>query len=220
MLDLLAPFLVGLIGSVHCLGMCGPLVVAYSLQLRPAAPPAAIAVSTSAVSHHVVFHAGRVFVYSLLGALAAGFANLPVLSQLRGFITLGGGIAMVLFGLSLLKIIRLPAASGSPGLSRILPRLVMSKGLSSRWALGMGAGFLPCMLSWAMIAKAATTQNAVAGFLTAFSFGVGTVPALFLAGLSASILTLKVRILGERIAAISVIVMGVILVVKGVRYLV
>jgi sulfite exporter TauE/SafE len=76
------------------------------------------------------------------------------------------------------------------------------------------------MLSFAMVVKAATTQNVLAGFLTMVIFGLGTVPALFLTGLSASLLSMKVRFLGERVAAVSVIVMGLILIFKGSKYLV
>ena len=85
-------------------------------------------------------------------------------------------------------------------------------------ALGLTVGFLPCMLSWAMVIKAATTQSLFAGFLTMVSFGLGTVPALFLTGLSASLLSLKIRFLGERVAAASVIAMGIILIFKGSKY--
>jgi sulfite exporter TauE/SafE len=56
------------------------------------------------------------------------------------------------------------------------------------------------MLSWAMIIKAATTQSAVGGFFTMALFGLGTVPALFATGLSASMLSVKMRFLGERVA--------------------
>jgi uncharacterized protein len=78
-------------------------------------------------------------------------------------------------------------------------------------------GFLPCGLSWAMIVKAATTQSSLAGFLIMVAFGLGTVPALFLPGISASLLSLRSRLVGERLAALSVIVMGLILVFKGAK---
>jgi sulfite exporter TauE/SafE len=87
----------------------------------------------------------------------------------------------------------------------------------SKVALGLAAGFLPCLLSWSMIIKAATTQSPVGGFLTMFAFGLGTMPALFFPGLSASFLSLKARFLGERVAAISIIAMGLILVYKGAK---
>jgi sulfite exporter TauE/SafE len=49
-------------------------------------------------------------------------------------------------------------------------------------------------------------------------FGLGTVPALFLTGLSASLLSMRTRFLGERVAAASIIAMGLILIIKGSKY--
>jgi sulfite exporter TauE/SafE len=71
-----------------------------------------------------------------------------------------------------------------------------------------------------MIVKAATASHPLAGILTMVFFGAGTVPALFFAGLSVSLVSLRIRFLGERIAAVSVIFMGLILVFKGTKYLV
>ena len=159
----------------------------------------------------------------------AGFAHLTDFTQffagLRSTLTLGGGILMVLFGLILLKVLpfsffSLPSFGAGSFLGKFFPPLFRSQHLASKLALGLATGFLPCMLSWALVVKAATTQNILAGFLTMASFGLGTVPALFLTGLSASLLSLKIRFLGERVAAASVIVMGLILVFKGSKYFV
>lgn len=231
MFDLLAPFFIGFIGSLHCLGMCGPLVMAYSLHIRKPGTHRFAEMPSfwlNGLAHHLSFHLGRLFTYGLLGALAASFAHLASFHQffagLRSGLTLMGGILIILLGLVLLKIIPLPfsptSLSVTPGsfFARWLPPLFRSQRLVSKIALGFLTGFLPCMLSWAMIIKAATTENLLAGFLTMAFFGFGTVPALFFTGLSASLLSLKVRFLGERVAAVSVIVMGCLLVLKGSRY--
>lgn len=229
MFDLLAPFFIGLIGSLHCLGMCGPLIMAYSLHIRGGdtaqAPVAAL--WAQGITHHLAFHAGRIFTYGLLGGLAALLAQVTafnqVLGNIRGGFTLGAGFLMVAFGLILLKVIPFPLLSLPPfGVAsfwgRFLPPLFHSQSPFAKLGLGLAAGFLPCMLSWAMIVKAATAANPLAGFLTTASFGAGTMPVLFFTGLSASLLSLKVRFFGERIAAFAVVLMGVILIYKGTRY--
>jgi uncharacterized protein len=225
-LDLIGPLFIGFVGSLHCLGMCGPLVMAYSLHIRPlgGGPTEVSSLLSKGLSHHIAFHLGRLAAYGLLGALAAGFAHLMgfnhFFSDLRSGVTFGGGILMVLFGLVLLKVIplRVPSMGGGSFFSRPFPALFQSQSLPSKLALGVAAGFLPCMLSWAMIIKAATTQNPIMGFLTMAFFGLGTVPVLFFTGFSASLLTLKIRFFGERVAAFSVIAMGFILLFKGARY--
>jgi len=95
--------------------------------------------------------------------------------------------------------------------------LFHSKRLGSKVGLGLATGFLPCGLSWAMIAKAAATQNVAVGFLTMLAFGLGTIPILLMTGVSASFFSLRMRLFGERIAAFTVILMGLILLYKGGR---
>ncbi len=229
--DLLSPLVVGFFGSLHCIGMCGPLVVAYSLHIRPASPYASPDVAVTGLwskgfMHHLAFHAGRIICYGLLGAAAslcgyiAGFGQL--LGSFRSIATFIGGLLMVLLGLTLLKVISVPVFSFSflqadSSIGRTFFRLSASDRIASKGALGFAAGFLPCMLSWAMIVKAATATTPIDGFLTMALFGLGTVPALFFIGLSASMVTLRMRLTGERLAACSVIVMGIILLIKGAK---
>ncbi len=227
MFDLVSPLIFGLVGSVHCLGMCGPLVLAYSLHLRPGEVVEPPRFCPGGVAHHLAFHTGRLLTYGLLGALAAGITRIPVFHQvfagLRSSVSLGGGIIMAIFGVLLLGAgrIRLPSFPvPGPGriMGRVFPRLLSSRGVSPKVALGLLSGFLPCMFSFAMIVKAAATGSPSIGFLTMFLFGVGTAPVLFFTGLSASLISFKMRFLGERVAGGMLMVMGVMLIIRGGRY--
>ena len=228
--DLFSPFVIGFFGSLHCLGMCGPLVLAYSLYLKNEGDSKLTKGESPAragLFHHLFFHSGRLLSYGFLGALAATLfhaADLRLLfMDLRGGMTLLGGCFMIFMGLVLLKILPLPLFLCTPLTShgsfwgRVFPPLFQSSRLASKMALGLLTGFLPCGLSWAMIGKAATTQSIPAGFFTMVAFGLGTVPLLFFTGVSASFLSLKTRLVGERVAALAVVVMGLILVIKGGR---
>ncbi len=230
MLDIVAPLFIGFVGSVHCLGMCGPLVVAYSLHVKSHSDAGgqgcAIVSWKKGLWHHMAFHSGRVLSYGILGLLAAGLlyavGSIDFFKEIRGGITLAGGAFMILLGFILLKIFPIPVfpISGSPKSSlwgRLFPPLFVSQKIGSKILLGAATGFLPCGLSWAMIVKAATTQDLARGFLTMAAFGLGTIPALFLTGFSASYVSLRTRFLGERVAALSVVAMGLILVFKGAR---
>jgi sulfite exporter TauE/SafE len=228
MSGLFFPFTVGFLGSLHCLSMCGPLVLAYSLQARD--PKEITAGPTrhplpAGLLHHLAFHTGRLFTYGLLGALAAGLFRLASFQQLftglRGGMSMAGGFIMVLLGLAFLRILPTPAFLGSGRLipvcirQRLLPALFQAPQPGAKALLGLLAGFMPCCLSWAMIAKAATEQEIVTGFLTMIAFGLGTMPALLAVGLFTSILSLKLRLLGERLAACAVIFMGIFLMTSG-----
>jgi uncharacterized protein len=247
--DLGWAFATGLAGSLHCLGMCGPLVVAYCLHLRDGEPnrikgaahgpyPGAL------IYHHVAFHGGRVAAYALTGCLAAGLVHIvgsiEPFGAIRSLLSLFGGGLMVTFGLILLKVISIPSKTtlgirsgdtSDPGgvtpevkpgslFTRTFANLLRSRTAASKWGLGFSAGFLPCMLSWAMVVKAAATGDMVAGLSVMIFFGLGTVPALVFAGFVASLFTIKMRLTGERMAALSVMAMGLILIWKGVSRLV
>lgn len=233
MSELFFPFAVGFLGSLHCLSMCGPLVLAYSLQARdPQELAAGVACHPlqSGLLHHLAFHAGRLLTYGLLGALGAGLFQLASFQQvftgLRGGITMAGGFIMVILGLAFLRILPMPAVLGSGRLipvffrQRVLPSLFQSQQSAAKGLLGLLAGFMPCCLSWAMIAKAASEQEIMTGFFTMIAFGLGTMPALLAAGLFTSILSLKLRLLGERLAAFAIIFMGIFLVTSGAGVLI
>jgi sulfite exporter TauE/SafE len=233
MFHLLAPLIIGFLGSLHCLGMCGPLIAAYALNLRPptdrgGAPP--LRPWQSGLFHHLAFHSGRLLTYGFLGTLASGLVDLVdvriVSFDLRTGMTLLGGGLMVLSGLVLLRII--PSSNlffdstGTQGtFFRLwLPSLIRSQHLTSKIGLGMLTGFLPCMVSWSMVIQAATTGDLLLGFLTMALFGLGTVPLLLLLGVSASMISIRIRLIGERTAASAILFMGLILIFKGVRALV
>jgi len=224
MFDLVSPLLFGLVGSVHCLGMCGPLVLAYSLHLRPEESAKPSALWPAGAAHHLAFHGGRLLTYGLLGALAAGLVAIPafhrVFAGLTSGVSVGGGILMVLFGFSLIfagaaSFPSLTLPGQGPIMGRAYARLLASRGLFPKVALGLLSGFLPCMFSFLMVVKAAATGSLLSGFLTMLLFGAGTVPVLFFTGLSASLLSFKLRILGARVAGGMVTAMGVILILRG-----
>lgn len=225
----LLPLTVGFLGSLHCLGMCGPLVIAYSLDGNPGEllPGYGVGPLRNGLCHHLAFHAGRLLTYGFLGGLAAGLFGLTDFSDffsgLRRGMAIAGGLIMVAIGLTLLRLIPVPGFLGSDRFlprrirERVLPALFKSQHLAAKTALGLFAGFLPCGLSWAMIVKAATAQSIPEGFFTMLSFGLGTVPALLAAGLFTSFLSLELRLLGERLAAFAVLFMGIFMIASGVR---
>lgn len=222
MLEFLGPLFVGLVGSLHCVGMCGPIVLAYSLQTNPAGN--GLLGAKKNISHHVLFHAGRILSYMFLGAVAGTVAHLvnlqAFMGHLRVAVSLLGGLVLVLIGLVLLKALPLPRwAEPSSGSAPWVSRWVGSESLGGKIALGVATGFLPCMLPWAMMVKAATSGGMAEALGIMALFGLGTVPALFLVGISATAISARLRLLGESVAGIAVIFMGAILLFKGGRAL-
>ncbi len=224
MLETVAPFLMGLIGSLHCLGMCGPLVLAYSIHCRPATQAEVHDVS-GVFLQHLAFHSGRIFTYGMLGAVVAGvFGSLEVQKfsmQYRGGITIVFGLLLLVLGLVLFRLIPLPGVVSrifvpqSSTFLKKLGRMAASSNPVSKVGLGLSAGLIPCGMTWAMLVAAASTLAPVKGFVLMTSFGLGTLPLLLLTGISASFVGVRTRLLGEKVAAASIMGMGLILLVRG-----
>ncbi|HZT32208.1 MAG TPA: sulfite exporter TauE/SafE family protein [Bryobacteraceae bacterium] len=214
-------FGLGLAGSLHCVQMCGPIVLSYSLPL------AAGGVRRKRLAAaHAAYHAGRLATYAMLGALAglAGGA-VGLVSRLAGIANgarIFAGAAMILAAVILSGV--LPRAglvqierTGPLRLfSRAVSRLMLAPTPSSKFGLGLLLGFLPCGLVYAALLKAVETASAAAGALTMAAFGLGTATTLLLLGLASSAAGLRLGKWSNALAAASIAAMGVFLIWRGV----
>ncbi|MEW6441293.1 MAG: sulfite exporter TauE/SafE family protein [bacterium] len=197
--SLLALFLMGAAGTGHCIGMCGPLVLAIPGQAGRLFP-------------HLLYHSGRLSTYAATGAAvgAAGAALTGMAGDAAGGIV--GSVARVqvvcslfsaafllAFGLLRLGILQEPAwlARGSPsripGFRAVLQAVMAGKSRAAILAFGWMMGFLPCGLSYAAFAMAMPAGGAGAGALYLLAFGAGTLPGLLLVGTGASSLFRRYR---------------------------
>jgi hypothetical protein len=230
MLETFAPaFIVGLTGSLHCLGMCGPLIAAWSLRYRAASQAGSgkkgVFFFSGAFLHHLAFHAGRIATYGVLGAIVAGvFGSLEVhrfSMQYRAGFAVACGLVLIGMGLVLFGALPLPnfavrlLSPQASVLGKRLARLANSRSPGSKIGLGILAGLLPCGLTWAMLVAAASTLSSLRGLVTMVSFGLGTIPALLAVGMSVSLVSARTRLFGQRAAAIFIMVMGASLAVRG-----
>ncbi|MBK1701920.1 sulfite exporter TauE/SafE family protein [Thiococcus pfennigii] len=188
---LLTAFLVGLLGGVHCLGMCGGIVATLTAGL----PRRARASPLSAMPYQLAYNAGRLAGYALAGALMGGLGVVLAqsLSLQQGQRLLYGvsGLVMVLLGLHLADwwrgLARVEALGGR--LWRHLEPL--GRGLlpvtTPARALGLGFiwAWLPCGLVYSVLIWAMAAGSPVQGASLLLAFGLGTLPNLLGIGLLA-----------------------------------
>lgn len=152
-------FLAGLVGSPHCMGMCGPFVIACG---RGPAGSAA-------------YHGGRLTTYGVLGALAGGFGDiLPGPSWIPALVSL---LVVTWFAGTLAGIVPEPRIA-VPGAARAMTWATKRRGLGSRYVLGAANGLLPCGLVYAALGIPLASGSPAVGALAMVLFGLGTVPAL------------------------------------------
>lgn len=178
--------LVGLLGGVHCVGMCGGIVGALSLGLPADRGRWPILLS---------YNLGRIASYTLAGAIAGGlgyfFSGLLPVRQAQQVLLLIAGLFMLLLGLYLggwwNLLARLEKAGGSLW-KRIEP---LGRGLlpvrkpSQALALGLLWGWLPCGLVYSALVWSVSAGGAWQGALLMLGFGLGTLPNLLLMGAAA-----------------------------------
>ncbi len=218
-------FTLGLVSSLHCVQMCGPIVLSYSVALESLRNRAPEASSVSPLLYnHLAYNAGRILTYSALGAVAgvAG-GTLGLLGRLAGFshvLAIVSGGLMIVVGISMLGIV--PASLLGASLFRIpslflrrVGRLLSAPGSGNRFLLGLTLGLLPCGLIYAALLKAMATGSALAGAATMLAFGLGTAGALLALGMFSSAIRMRLNRWGSQLAAVGVTMMGILLVWRG-----
>jgi len=184
----LAVFLIGLLGGVHCAGMCGGIVSALSLQTsRPAAKPA------SALPLHLAYNLGRIASYSIAGALMGALGSLGLLLNnwlpVQMILYVGANLMMVALGLYLTgatQTLAFVERAGQWLWRRVQPstrRFLPVRGVAQAFPLGMLWGWLPCGLVYSVLTMTLLSGSAARGAAIMLAFGLGTLPNLLLAGL-------------------------------------
>jgi sulfite exporter TauE/SafE len=205
--QLLPIFLVGLAGSIHCVGMCGGIVGALSASASKAsmAPRAVIPIaaaapapaSASALTRVLAYNTGRIASYMLAGAIAGGLAGgAQSLANLAG-VQLGfywlANLMLVALGLYLMNAWRGLAwleqggrvlwQRAQPTLAPLMRTLLPADRPHQALALGALWGWLPCGMVYSVLLTAMLSGDALDGAAVMLTFGLGTLPMLVGLGL-------------------------------------
>jgi sulfite exporter TauE/SafE len=178
--------LLGLLGSGHCLGMCGGIASALGMASRDAA-------GRARPQQALLHSAGRITSYGLLGATLGGLGHAThALLGLGPGLRMLAGLLVIVFGVQLMGVRLGGERLERLGLSvwrRLAPlgaRIGQADSVLGALLLGGLWGFLPCGLVYSAAAAATATGSALAGAGFMMLFGVGTLPALLLASSTAS----------------------------------
>jgi sulfite exporter TauE/SafE len=212
-LNLLPIFVIGLLGSVHCIGMCGGIVSALSASTtRGRVIPIAAATTTPApVGRVFAYNLGRIASYMMAGAIAGGLASgartLAGLAPLQVAAYWLANLMLVALGLYLLDLWRglgRLEALGQIVWRRIQPlmrHVLPADTLAKSFALGALWGWLPCGMVYSMLLTAMLTATPLTGALVMLAFGLGTLPTMLTLGVLGAKLARWGRRRGVRIGA-------------------
>jgi len=208
-------FMAGLAGAGHCWAMCGGLVGGLFVGRRCAG-----ACQTGGLMlPHLGYHAGRVLAYTLLGALAAGIGQAIVLTGEVGLAqavlyVVAGGLVVLSGALAMRVSVGCTARTiGATNASVRMAHPTVKFGVA-----GFLNGLMPCALVFSLTLKAATAPSVATGAAWLFVFGLGTVPAMALAGGLAHWLGAQALVWLRRAAAVLVIGLGLQAVWAGYKF--
>ncbi len=212
-MTLLAMFLGGLLGSGHCVGMCGGFALAIG-ALRPKLP--------AALLPQLAYSAGRLITYGFLGAvggLAGAYLSSAsgTLAGAQRIVAVVAGVVMLYMGASALGLIRIARINRTADslFGPLLGHFLQAKAGAGPLLAGVFTGFLPCGLVYAFLALAIASADPIAGWLGMVCFGLGTVPAMVLIGCSSTLLTQKLRVRAVRAGACFVMLLGAVTIWRG-----
>lgn len=208
-------FVTGLAGSLHCVGMCGPILLGLQREMG--------AVRGGAGFGFLYYHAGRLWTYGLLGfATAWAGSELAMRLGWQQPLAVLASLAVIACGAAALGWIpglrfRLsaPAACAADPRWPWLAALVHEPRPSAKLLLGAVMGLLPCGLVYAALAVAATLPGPVHGALAMLVFGAGTLPALSALLLAGRLWPRRLRFHGTRLAAAMLLGVGIFMLARA-----
>ena len=200
-------FVIGLLGSIHCAGMCGPIAI---LLPNPGKT------GNSRVIGRVVYNAGRILTYSTLGFVSGLAGKAFFLAGWQQGLSIALGL-LILVGLffSIGNRVNTSVFRVLGQIRNRLGHLLKQRSYRSLGLLGLLNGLLPCGLVWAACANAAATSSALQGMTSMFAFGFGTVPMMFILGSTGGRIQTRSWAKLRPMVTFSLAVMAVLLILRG-----
>ena len=203
-------FVLGFAGSLHCVGMCGPIAMAVPVG-KGSKLQQGMAFS--------LYQFGRISAYAILGFL---FGVLGLGLNMAGFqqgLSLAVGIFMLLF-------IWFPKLSGKLGIShglakyqsrvtRFMAARLKSNRMPALLGLGFFNGLLPCGLVYIALAGSIATYDPFQGALFMAAFGLGTAPALYLVGFTGRQISISLRSQFRKVAPLIATIFAILFILRG-----
>lgn len=208
---LYSAFILGLISSLHCVGMCGPIAMMLPVDHQNEAKK---------VTQIITYHLGRLTAYATIGLI---FGLLG-----RGFFLAGLQQKMSIFiGLAMIAVVLIPERIFSKynfskpvykvisNLKSTLGKQFKSKSYKSLFTIGLLNGFLPCGMVYVALFGAIAMQSASLGVLYMLLFGLGTIPLMTLVVYIHSLLKLPFRNKIQKAIPYVAVIIGVLFILRG-----
>lgn len=205
-MEFFAGLLLGFIGSLHCVGMCGPLALALPFQSG----------NGSVIVNQFLYQSGRIVSYILLGLLAGLIGQSFFIAGWQQGLSIVSGVLIIIIGLGIVHKGYLTAGLQSR-IQKGFSSLLQKKGSFTFAGIGILNGLLPCGLVYIALGTSTASGQWQDGVLIMTGFGMGTLPAMVGISLVKSFSTTKFRIRLSKTAPILSVLVGVLLIIRGLN---
>ncbi len=211
--EVLGGFLIGFLGSFHCVGMCGPIVLAL---------PTGNQSNFSLILSRVLYNFGRIITYSFFGAVFGFFGRGITFVGFQQFASIGIVIIILIYYLMPSRFKGKLSTSApyqllSSFVKGAFKRITKSGSPFSMLLFGIINGFLPCGFVYVALAGAITTGNALSGAVSMALFGLGTTPIMLGTALVGKFISGKVRRTMNKLIPVFAIILAIIFILRGLN---
>jgi sulfite exporter TauE/SafE len=208
---LLSALILGLLGSFHCIGMCGPIAFVLPLDREN---------SLKKIMQITLYHLGRLLTYSFIGFIFGWLGKGLFLMGFQQRISILTGVLMIVIILIPVRVFNKynfskPLYSIIGKVKSNLGKLLKQKTNKALFTIGILNGFLPCGMVYMALVGSIATSNAALGFLYMFVFGLGTIPLMTTAVYLGNILSISVRNKIQKAIPVFVVMIGILFILRG-----
>lgn len=209
-----AAFITGLLGSLHCVGMCGPIALALPYQGQN---------KWIAVANIILYNVGRIFTYSLIGIFIGLIGKGLFLAGIQAYFSIGLGILLLLVALFAInvehKILMIPAFWRLNQWVKVnLANLLKQNNPQTLFLIGALNGLLPCGLVYMAVVGAVAMSSIAEGSLYMALFGLGTMPLMLLTAIGGQFIGLKLRNRIKRLLPVFLVAFAILFILRGINF--
>ncbi|MBE0642463.1 MAG: sulfite exporter TauE/SafE family protein [Bacteroidetes bacterium] len=204
-------FILGLVGSLHCLGMCGPIVLVL---------PGSVRERWNFFFGRILYNLGRAITYAVMGLIIGVIGQSIALAGYQQWLGIAAGSLMILS--VLLPALGMHRIVSTQQFDRVfaslksrLGRMLGNSSTSSLFTIGLLNGFLPCGLVYMALAASLAMGSAPGSAAYMFLFGLGTLPVMFAASYASGMITGEVRRKITRLIPAGVVILGLLFILRG-----
>jgi hypothetical protein len=212
-MDLLTAFSIGALGSLHCVGMCGPLALAL---------PIGVGSTGTFLLGRALYHLGRVVTYAAMGVVAGLVGQKIVYYGFQQTVSIAAGVLMIgayafpaLVGRHLARLSFLDAIATR--VQHAFANLLVRRSVMTMFLIGLVNGLLPCGLVYVALAGSAMTGDPLRGALFAAVFGFGTFPMMFVVSVLGRRVSPNARQRIARLVPVFMIALGTLFILRGMN---